>query len=193
METTSTSKTAASLYLDLPARCLHRTLFADEVVPVQPQSAAKTAALSPLAAITGTAGMELLRRRRVDLAVREKGEDWPFDAETMVGLKRLDNIHEAIRTVIEEDVPGDWLETGVWRGGASIFARACLAAYGDDHRIVCGADSFEGLPKPSLPQDEGDMLWSYDELAVDVESVRQNFVRYGLCDDRVRFLIGWFA
>jgi hypothetical protein len=114
----------------------------------------------------------------------------------MVGLRRLENIQTAVRTVIDEGVPGDWVETGVWRGGASIFARACLAAYGDTERVVWLADSFEGLPKPTLPQDEtggAEMLWSYDELAVGVDTVRRNFERYGLLDERVRFLVGWFA
>ena len=32
----------------------------------------------------------------------------------------------------------------------------------------------------------------YDELAVPLEQVRSNFARYGLLDDRVRFLVGWF-
>jgi O-methyltransferase len=183
----------ADLYLDLLKRVLTRTLFEEEVVPVQPDSRAKKAVLAPLAAAAGKAGIELVRRRQVDLAVREQGRDWPPDAETMVGLRRLENIQHAVRTVIDESIPGDWLETGVWRGGASIFARGCFEAYGDDTRTVWLADSFQGLPKPSLPQDKGDIHWSFDELAVGVETVRQNFARFNLLDDRVRFLVGWFA
>jgi O-methyltransferase len=190
------ARTAADLYLDLIKRELTRTLDPVELVPVAPDSTLKKAVIAPLLFFARRAGMEVVRPQAIDLAVREKGGDWPREAETMVGLRRLENIQTAVRTVIDEGVPGDWVETGVWRGGASIFARACLAAYGDTERVVWLADSFEGLPKPTLPQDEtggAEMLWSYDELAVGVDTVRRNFERYGLLDERVRFLVGWFA
>jgi len=60
---------------------------------------------------------------------------------------------------------------------------------------VWAADSFAGLPKPDperFPADEGDELWTQTPLAVSVDEVRANFERYGLLDDRVRFLEGWF-
>jgi len=43
--------------------------------------------------------------------------EWPAEAETMIGLKRLDNLHACIETVISDQIPGDLIETGVWRGG----------------------------------------------------------------------------
>ncbi len=92
-------------------------------------------------------------------------------------------------------MPGDFIETGVWRGGASIFMRAVLKAYRDTTRTVWVADSFQGLPKPDAkryPADAGDRHWSYSELAVPLEVVKANFARYGLLDDQVRFLVGWF-
>ena len=63
-----------------------------------------------------------------DPAARCEGSDWPGEAETMVGSKRLDNVHECVRSVIQQGVPGDFIETGVWRGGVTIFMRAALAA-----------------------------------------------------------------
>jgi O-methyltransferase len=184
---------SADLYLGLLKRLLTRTLYGEEVVPARTGSWLKKAVLSILRFGARRSRVEFVERLQVDLSVREEGRDWPFDAETMVGLRRLENIQDAVRTVIEEGVPGDWLETGVWRGGASIFAKGCFKAYGDDTRTVWLADSFQGLPKPSLPQDEGSMLWSTDYMAVSVDTVRQNFARYELLDDRVRFLVGWFA
>jgi O-methyltransferase len=95
---------------------------------LRPVSRLQEAMVAPVRTALASAGMELVRRRKLDVPKRERGWDWPPEAETMIGRYRLDNIQDAIRTVIAEDVPGDWLETGVWRGGASIFARACLAA-----------------------------------------------------------------
>ena len=54
----------------------------------------------------------------------------PFSGETMIGLKRLDNVRHCVERVIEDQVPGDFIETGVWRGGCAIFMRGILAAHG---------------------------------------------------------------
>jgi O-methyltransferase len=112
----------------------------------------------------------------------------------MIGLRRLDNIEYCVRAVVSEGVPGDVIETGVWRGGAAIFMRAALAAYGDTNRKVWVADSFAGLPPPdpNNPVDEGDLHHTQSELIVSLEEVRENFRRYELLDDRVQFLKGWF-
>ena len=98
----------------------------------------------------------------------------PSDAETMIGLKRLDNLQNCIVDVLKQDVPGDLIEAGAWRGGATIFMRAVLQAYGDTERNVWVADSFEGLPKPNeaaYPADAGDQHWTFDHLAVSVDQV----------------------
>jgi hypothetical protein len=113
----------------------------------------------------------------------------------MIGLKRLDNLEFCIEEIIAKGVPGDLIETGAWRGGATIFMRAVLKAYGVTDRCVWVADSFAGLPPPDAgkyPHDAGDRLHEARELAVSLEQVKANFDRYGLLDDQVRFLKGWF-
>jgi O-methyltransferase len=130
-----------------------------------------------------------------DLEAREKGTGWPRSAHTMIGLKRLDNIQFCVEDVLASGVPGDLIETGVWRGGATIFMRAILKVHGDIRRKVFVADSFQGLPPPNelkYPQDTGDTLHSFQELAIPLERVRDNFARYGLLDEQVSFLKGWF-
>jgi O-methyltransferase len=130
----------------------------------------------------------------VDIERRRCGGDWPPFAETMIGLQRLDNLQHCIEAVLRDRIPGDLIETGVWRGGATIFMRAVLEAYGDRERTVWVADSFRGLPRPDAryPADAGDLLWTAQLLAVSLEEVKRNFMRYGLLDDRVKFLAGWF-
>ena len=164
---------AATLYLDLLKGCLTRMLFPDV-----------------------SWDWDLASKRPFDFDVRREGQDWPTEAETMVGMRRLDNLHQCARMVLREGVPGDFVETGVWRGGCGLLMRAVLEAYEDTERSVWLADSFQGLPAPSLaeyPQDSGDphaTLTSY--LGVSLETVQANFRRYGLLDDRVKFLPGWF-
>ncbi len=125
---------------------------------------------------------------------RELGWDCPSQAFTMIGLKRLRNFRSLVSRSIEEGVRGDILETGVWRGGACILARAVLRAWGDTSRRVFVADSFEGLPPPNLdfPQDAESVLHQQAELAVSLETVRANFAKFDLLDDQVVFLKGWF-
>jgi len=130
-----------------------------------------------------------------DLERQLAGETWPRHAHTMVGLKRLENVQQCVEQALAESVPGDLLEAGVWRGGVTILMRAILKAHGVTDRRVWVADSFAGLPPPDrerYPADWGSNLHQYPELAVSVEQVRSNFERYGLLDDQVRFLEGWF-
>ncbi len=115
-------------------------------------------------------------------------------AHTMIGRKRLDNIQHCIEEVIRSGIPGDVIETGIWRGGATIFMRGVLAAYGVTDRRVWAADSFQGVPPPSHPEDAGFDISAriYPVLSVTLEEVQGLFKRYGLLDEQVCFLEGWF-
>jgi O-methyltransferase len=126
---------------------------------------------------------------------RETGKDWPVYAHTMIGIKRIENIQFLIEDILKNNIPGDLIEAGVWRGGAVIFMRAMLKAYDITNRIVWVADSFEGLPAPDsqkYPQDKEISLNRITFLNVSLEEVKNNFKVYGLLDEQVRFLKGWF-
>jgi O-methyltransferase len=126
---------------------------------------------------------------------QERGTSWPSHAYTMVGPKRLDNIRFCVEDVLEKGVPGDLIETGVWRGGSVIFMRAVLKANGVNDRTVWVADSFQGLPKPDAekyPADAGDVHHFIPELAVSLEQVQSHFRAFNLLDNQVQFLKGWF-
>jgi O-methyltransferase len=185
---------AADLYLDLLKRCLTRELFIEEEVRRVRIRDWRAPLWRPVERALQRRGMYVVRRG-ADRAKRAEGLDWPPAAETMIGLRRLDNLQRCAETVIREAVPGDLAETGVWRGGASIFMRAVLAAHGVGDRTIWVADSFRGLPPPNpalYPADRGLDLHKYAELSVDIAEVKANFSRYGLLDERVRFLEGWF-
>ncbi len=158
----------AKLYLDMMKRTLSNIIYGDG---------------------------DMARGSRFDLGKRAVGIDWPEQAHTMIGLARLENIQRCVEDVIARGVPGDLIETGVWRGGATIFMRSILAAYGVRDRKVFVADSFEGLPPPNAalyPADAGDKHHEQQALAISLEQVQRHFDLYGLLDDQVRFLKGWF-
>lgn len=186
---------AVDLYLDMMAKVLTRYGFEGRNVTVRFKPRSYESYLWNLVRIaTRDRDIRVVEAGEFDAERREVGRDWPADAETMIGLKRLANIRECLETVIADGVPGDFVETGAWRGGACIFARALLKAYGVTDRSVWVADSFEGLPAPDgrFEADAGDQHHTKIELAISVEQVEDNFRRYDLLDDQVRFLKGWF-
>jgi hypothetical protein len=121
-------------------------------------------------------------------------------AVSMLSLQRLDHLQSCIEQVIADGIAGDLIETGVWRGGATIFMRAVLKAYGVTDRAVWVADSFEGLPEPDAEKfpleakaHQGEVMKkTYNHFAVSLEEVQRNFSAYGMLDGQVRFLKGWF-
>jgi len=189
----------AQMYLDLLKKTLTFTLWPEPGTPIETHTHLKSIPRRLLVPTT----VKVLKRMNLQLVRvnqslpgdRNEGRTWPVYAETMIGLKRLDNLQSSIETVIRENIEGDLIETGAWRGGACIFMRAVLAAYGVRDRKVFVADSFEGLPRPDVekyPIDKGDVHHTVPLLAVSQEQVENNFKKYGLLDEQVVFLKGWF-
>lgn len=189
----------AQRYVELMKKVLTFTLWKDPGKPVEDFYYRIHWLVRPLARLAvrvlRLAGLRLVRYVEYSEEERTQGAIRPSQADTMVGLKRLDNIQSCVETVLRDGVPGDLIETGVWRGGSCIFMRAVLAAHGANDRRVFVADSFEGLPPPDAgkyPEDKGDRHHVERCLAVSQEQVAGNFKKYGLLDDQVVFLKGWF-
>jgi hypothetical protein len=121
-------------------------------------------------------------------------------AITMLPIARMDNLRACIEDILNGGIPGDLIETGVWRGGATIFMCAVLRAHGVTDRNVWVADSFEGLPEPDAEKYPIEakahhgavMRNAYNHFAVSIDDVKRNFAAFDLLDERVRFLKGWF-
>lgn len=164
----------AELYLDLLKKSLTATLFSDEPDHDQESQAA-------------------FLRGFVSHYIHGT-------ALTMLPVGRLNHLQTCVADVIRSSVPGDLIETGVWRGGATIFMRGILKALDVTDRQVWVADSFEGLPVPDAEKFPSEakahagpfMTKVCNHLAVGIEDVRRNFQAYGLLDDQVHFLKGWF-
>lgn len=113
---------------------------------------------------------------------------------TMAPRKTLENVEFCIRECVKNKIEGDFIECGVWRGGISIFANEIFKSLKENRKVYL-SDSFEGLPKPNAakyPMDSGDIHWTLSELAVSLESVKENFKIFGDINDNLIFLKGWF-
>jgi hypothetical protein len=119
---------------------------------------------------------------------------------SMLPVVRFDNVRECVENILKDEVPGDLIEAGVWRGGVVIFMRALLNLHGVTDRVVWAADSFEGLPEPDPERfpleakvQSGPVFQKvYRNLAASLEEVERNVAAYVGLDDQVRFLKGWF-
>ena len=194
----NSESTVKDLYFDLLKNSLRFEFWEDPGKPLETVSYRAPRLFRPV--LNGAArAMAKLRLRVVVLRDMEQerrvpGSTWPACAHTMVSRLRLDNVQNAVETVLKENIPGDLIETGVWRGGSCILMRAVLRAAGDGRKVFV-ADSFAGLPPPDAekyPADKGDQHFTHDFLAVSKEEVEENFRKYGLLDDKVVFLKGWF-
>jgi cephalosporin hydroxylase len=134
-----------------------------------------------------------LRYRRL-VRAREAGR--PTDdglgnlALTTMGRAQLDRLGEAAAVVLAAGVPGDFAEVGVGGGGGGILLRATLEACEVADRRVWMADPFRGTAPTEGVAEHGKLPPELRRLSSDVNLVRDGFARFGLLDDRVRFLQG---
>jgi len=190
---------ARDLYLDLLARCLLDAVYENEAGAQRPTQRAPRLLRAAAALVSvNVLGRDVQVRGQLadfDARQRWKGPVWPRRAHTMIGEAGLANIRHCVEDVLARDVPGDLIETGVWRGGAAIFMRGVLKAREVTDRRVWVADSFQGLPPPdpAVAQDRGSIAHVFEELRVSRQQVEENFRRYDLLDEQVCFLEGWFA
>ena len=195
VQTHPTPRTPAELYLDLMKKVLTRALTATgmerhTIRPVGPKSwllhhfnrAAARLSLETVRLTPSNAQNYLESGHEAGNRVE--------DAETMLGTRQLDHMQQCIVDVLNRNIPGDLIEAGVWRGGMTIFMRAVLMAYQVANRKVWVADSFAGLP--DIDRQTDTFPWRKGDMAVPVESVRNNFARYGLFDEQVVLLQGFF-
>jgi hypothetical protein len=139
--------------------------------------------------------LERLRQARSEGRLLDRNLANMPQGYTMVGRRRMDNVQFCVERALNQGIPGDLVECGVWKGGACIFMRGILKAHGVADRKVWVADSFRGLPPPAAETDDGlDLSRSkFPQLAISQDRVRSYFELFGLLDDQVRFLPGWFS
>ena len=109
----------------------------------------------------------------------------------MGGLK-LDHLDAVLARVRDEAIPGDLVECGTGRGGAAIFMRAYLEATSSP-TARCGSPTASGRRRHGRRSDATARDGGVEDLRADLNQVRDGFERFGLLDERVRFLQGAFA
>jgi len=181
-----------SSYLSLLNNVLTASLYPESAwLLLKPSDAPGKRIRAAICKALARRGYGLVKFRPFDPEKREKGLDWPMFGYSMAGRLRLENIRFCLERVQNEGIPGDFVECGVWRGGASIFAKGVLNYLSDETRKVWLCDSFQGMPAQRAEDKvDPDIV---GRVAASLEDVRANFGRFGLLDDRVEFVKGWFC
>jgi len=84
---------------------------------------------------------------------------------SMASTQRLVNTIKSCRYVVENNVPGDFVECGVWRGGNGILAKSIFEYLGSDKNVWM-FDTFKGMTEPT----------SVDVEAIDQTSAQIKFL-----------------
>lgn len=197
MNKKKTEITSKSAYLELMKKLLidYHKIGSMEAYPLSfIKSTWKSFLLYPIDKLLRKRNFSIQKLKYIDKEKRMNGLDWPANAMTMIGYKRLSNIEDCIRHIKEDHILGDLIETGVWRGGAVIFMKAVLNELDMKNRTVWLADSFQGLPKPKhqYESDRASKLHKEPILRVTRKEVENNFQSFDLLDDKVKFIEGWF-
>jgi len=190
---------AADAYLDLLKRCLlNETYLEDEarILYLRGCLAGEDQydyqALHDITRSRAELVAEIKRSRQIGQHPYRKVTNIGFP-DTMIGRARLESLQDCLEHVVRHEIPGDFMECGIWRGGAGILMAGYLRIHGIEGRRVHLADSFEGLPEPTAEQDPDLSRDVYPQLAVSLQDVKRNFQKYDLLGPSVEFIEGWFA
>jgi O-methyltransferase len=122
---------------------------------------------------------------------------------TMTSDERVWSLINAVRYIVSNQIEGDFVECGVWRGGSAMVMSLTLADLGADRQIWL-YDTFEGMTPPTsvdveastgktatsllerTRKAEGDSVWCLASL----DDVQANMASTGVAAEHVIFKVG---
>jgi hypothetical protein len=122
---------------------------------------------------------------------------------TMTSEERLYSFNKAVEYIVKNNIEGDIVECGVWRGGSSMCAMLSLLQLNAANRNFFLYDTFEGMSEPtSIDHDilgkdaknlleesqksTDDMMWCY----APIEEVKANIQSTNYSENLVQFIKG---
>ncbi len=125
------------------------------------------------------------------------------DKYTMTSNERLFSLIKAIKYVVENNIEGDFVECGVWKGGSSMAMAYSLNLYSEIPRQIYLFDTFSGMSSPTQKDisysgfdatslleksniKDCSSIWCYASL----DEVQTNMAKTGYNMNLVRFIQG---
>jgi hypothetical protein len=155
---------------------------------------------------------------RYDLKITKLSNDFLVDIEgekefqelysfcapfTMTSIERMYSLYNSIKYIINNNIDGDIVECGIWRGGSAMLIAKYLKIKNIRNRKIYLYDTYEGMPKPSendtnfigenaivefSKKSIGDNSSSW--CAATIEEVKKNIYSTGFEEDNIVFIKG---
>jgi hypothetical protein len=127
---------------------------------------------------------------------------------SMTSLERLQTLVDSVRYVVGRDIPGAFMECGVWLGGSVLTMVLTLQDMGVDDRDIYLFDTFEGMTEPTehdgsqfhehaqatwdRDKDKGETPWPFwfGAETFTEERVRELLYATGYPQERLHFVRG---
>jgi len=90
--------------------------------------------------------------------------------DTMTGVRGVEPLYslfKSIQYLVQNDIPGDFVECGVWRGGSITLMALSLLHFGDTSRKIYLYDTFLGMTQP----EERDVNWDGNRSLTEWEKI----------------------
>ena len=104
----------------------------------------------------GLLGLKIIRKSRLELVnLSDIKQDKKFleiyrkvKGYTLVPIERCFSLYQTVNYIIKNNIEGDFVECGVWKGGSSMLMAYTLLEAGISNRKIYLYDTFEGMTKP---------------------------------------------
>ena len=127
---------------------------------------------------------------------------------SMLSLEGLENIEMCTDIILKNNIIGDFVECGVWRGGTGIIIKKLLQKYNNNEKKIYLLDSYEGMENLEksntiTEKDKLDQICSYilndveqyfgkKLIETNYDEVKNNLIYFDCFDKNVILLKGWF-
>lgn len=89
------------------------------------------------------------KQKDIDLEDKEFQYVYSFCQDyTMTSIEDMYALYNAVRYIVRNNVEGDFVECGVWRGGSAMLIAMCLGMKNVNDRKIFLYDTFSGMTKP---------------------------------------------
>ncbi len=122
---------------------------------------------------------------------------------TMTSPERLFSLYQSVQYVVQNKIPGDFVECGVWKGGSSMMIARVLQMLNVTDRTIWMYDTYEGMTEPTqedrdftgetaakqlktADKSDSNSVWCYSAL----EEVQANMQKTGYPTQLIKYIKG---
>jgi len=110
---------------------------------------------------------------------------------SMGAQNEINQTHQLMKLIHKNNVVGDIIEAGVWRGGMAMWIKANLNYYGLNKKLFL-FDTFSYFPPAAFGKDKqiDPIIRVLYENPPTLQEVKDNFKKFGLLDNKIKFIQG---